>query len=199
MDAPGKPGIPPTWASSAKDMVGCALGPSRLWFTLGFGIVNEVYYPARRYSRRSATSASSSPTATVSGSRSSARRHTPCACAAPGVPAVEIVHRARALQARPAHHARPRARRAADRVSRSTGDATLRPYACSHRISAAPATTMSPTVFTARGRTVLWAEQGPFGLALAAADESSATPAAAPAPAMSGQATAGRTSRATAR
>jgi glucoamylase len=22
-----------------------ALGPSRVWFTLGFGIVNEVYYP----------------------------------------------------------------------------------------------------------------------------------------------------------
>src|SRR6516225_4305340 len=43
--APGGPGIPPTWTSSAKDMVGCALGNSRLWFTLGFGIVNEVYYP----------------------------------------------------------------------------------------------------------------------------------------------------------
>jgi len=26
-------------------MVGCALGPARLWFTVGFGIVNEVYYP----------------------------------------------------------------------------------------------------------------------------------------------------------
>ena len=43
--APGTPGIPPTWTSSAKDMVGCSLGTSRLWFTLGFGIVNEVYYP----------------------------------------------------------------------------------------------------------------------------------------------------------
>jgi hypothetical protein len=43
--APGGPGTAPTWTSSAKDMVGCALGPSRLWFTLGFGIVNEVYYP----------------------------------------------------------------------------------------------------------------------------------------------------------
>src|SRR6202453_3559906 len=43
--APGSPGINPTWTSSAKDMVGCALGPSRVWFTLGFGIVNEVYYP----------------------------------------------------------------------------------------------------------------------------------------------------------
>src|SRR5437588_5381022 len=43
--APGGPGTAPTWTSSAKDMVGCALGVSRLWFTLGFGIVNEVYYP----------------------------------------------------------------------------------------------------------------------------------------------------------
>ena len=44
-EAPGAPGIPPTWCSSAKEIVGCALGPSRLWFTLGGGIVNEVYYP----------------------------------------------------------------------------------------------------------------------------------------------------------
>ncbi|HEX9107378.1 MAG TPA: glycoside hydrolase family 15 protein, partial [Longimicrobiales bacterium] len=41
----GGPGIPPTWASSAKDLVTTALGQSRLWATLGFGIVNEVYWP----------------------------------------------------------------------------------------------------------------------------------------------------------
>ncbi len=43
--APGHPGIGPTWTSSAKDIVGTSLGRSRIWFTLGFGIVNEVYYP----------------------------------------------------------------------------------------------------------------------------------------------------------
>src|SRR5256714_5638523 len=43
--APGAPGISPSWTSSAKDMVGTSLGPARLWFTLGFGIVNEIYYP----------------------------------------------------------------------------------------------------------------------------------------------------------
>src|SRR5689334_3680151 len=43
--APGAPGISPTWTSSAKDIVGCALGQARLWFTIGYGIVNEVYYP----------------------------------------------------------------------------------------------------------------------------------------------------------
>ena len=41
----GHSGIAPTWTSSAKDVVGCSLGPSRVWFTMGFGIVNEVYYP----------------------------------------------------------------------------------------------------------------------------------------------------------
>jgi glucoamylase len=43
--APGGPGIPPTWCSSDKDLVGCSPGPSRLWFTIGGGILNEVYYP----------------------------------------------------------------------------------------------------------------------------------------------------------
>ena len=42
----GHPGIAPTWTSSAKDLVITALGPSRLWATLGHGIVNEVYWPA---------------------------------------------------------------------------------------------------------------------------------------------------------
>lgn len=43
--APGAPGIAPTWTSSDKDLVGTALGPARLWYTLGHGIVNEVYHP----------------------------------------------------------------------------------------------------------------------------------------------------------
>ncbi len=45
-EAFGRPGIAPTWTSSAKDLVITALGPSRLWATLGHGIVNEVYWPA---------------------------------------------------------------------------------------------------------------------------------------------------------
>ncbi|MBS0220114.1 MAG: glucan 1,4-alpha-glucosidase [Proteobacteria bacterium] len=44
--APGAPGIRPTWTSSAKDLVTTALGPARLWVTMGFGIVNEIYWPA---------------------------------------------------------------------------------------------------------------------------------------------------------
>jgi glucoamylase len=45
VDAPGAPGIPPTWSSSAKEIVGCALGSTRVWFTIGGGVLNEVYYP----------------------------------------------------------------------------------------------------------------------------------------------------------
>jgi len=44
--APGWPGIPARWTSSAKTAVGTALHrESRVWFTVSHGILNEVYYP----------------------------------------------------------------------------------------------------------------------------------------------------------
>jgi glucoamylase len=44
--APGQPGIPPSWTSSAKGGVGTSLNPSsRVWFTLSHGIFDEIYYP----------------------------------------------------------------------------------------------------------------------------------------------------------
>ncbi len=43
--APGGPGIAPTWSSSDKDAVGTSLGSSRVWFTVGHGILNEIYWP----------------------------------------------------------------------------------------------------------------------------------------------------------
>jgi glucoamylase len=43
--APGAPGIRPTWTSSAKDIVTTGLGISRVWVTLGYGILNEIYWP----------------------------------------------------------------------------------------------------------------------------------------------------------
>jgi glucoamylase len=45
-DAPGWPGIPPRWTSSAKSGAGTALSAvSRVWFTLSHGILDEIYYP----------------------------------------------------------------------------------------------------------------------------------------------------------
>jgi glucoamylase len=44
--APGWPGIPARWTSSAKTGVGTALSnKSHIWFTLSHGIFNEIYYP----------------------------------------------------------------------------------------------------------------------------------------------------------
>ena len=44
--APGWPGIPPRWTSSAKAGIGTALNQhSRVWFTASHGILNEIYYP----------------------------------------------------------------------------------------------------------------------------------------------------------
>lgn len=44
--APGWPGSPARWTSSAKSAVGTALQPqSQVWFTLSHGILNEIYYP----------------------------------------------------------------------------------------------------------------------------------------------------------
>ena len=44
--APGWPGIPARWTSSAKTGIGTALSDkSQVWFTLSHGILNEVYYP----------------------------------------------------------------------------------------------------------------------------------------------------------
>ena len=43
--APGAPGSQPTWSSSDKDAVGTSHYSSRVWFTIGRGILNEVYWP----------------------------------------------------------------------------------------------------------------------------------------------------------
>jgi glucoamylase len=44
--APGWPGIPARWTSSAKSGVGTALNnTSCVWFTISHGILNEIYYP----------------------------------------------------------------------------------------------------------------------------------------------------------
>ena len=45
-NAPGWPGSPARWTSSAKTGVGTSLSPaSRVWFTISHGILNEIYYP----------------------------------------------------------------------------------------------------------------------------------------------------------
>jgi glucoamylase len=46
-EAPGGPGIGPHWANGNKQGVGTSAdGASRVWFTLGDGVLQEVYYPS---------------------------------------------------------------------------------------------------------------------------------------------------------
>ncbi len=44
--AEGKPGNKPMWSSGAKTLVGTAVSSrSRIWFTVGNGTLNELYFP----------------------------------------------------------------------------------------------------------------------------------------------------------
>ncbi len=170
--APSSPLAHPTWASARKDMVGASLGSSRLWFTIAEGIVTEVYYPRidipqikdlgfiiaddrgfwvelRRLADYSVT------------------------LPAPGVPAVTIEHRhprfVFTLQVCPSQR-----RDALMLRYRLEGDPALRPYALLAARLGGDAQANLAAVAGHCGRTVLWAEQGPFGLALSAADENGA-------------------------
>jgi glucoamylase len=45
-EAFGQPGIEPKWTSSSKEGIGTALSDaSPVWFTLAYGILNEIYFP----------------------------------------------------------------------------------------------------------------------------------------------------------
>jgi glucoamylase len=167
--APGEPGIPPTWCSSAKQLVGCSLGASRIWFTLGGGILNEVYYPrvdipqirdlgfivadgrgfwveVKRLPR---------PVVTLAGE---------------GVPAVTVVHR---------HERFELTLRIVPCISRDalliamrlTGDVDLRPYVLLAPHLGGTGHDNHALVTDVRGRRVLAAQRGPFALALLAVDD----------------------------
>ena len=168
MDAPGSPGIPPTWTSSAKDMVGTALGSSRLWFTIGYGIINEVYYPRVDIPqirdlgfivadgqgfwcevKRNADYTASTPS--------------------PGIPVVQILHRHPRFEL--ALRVTPHAERDVLLIEvRLSGDADLKVYALLAPHLGGTGYDNCAEVFTNRGRIVLCAEQGPYALALAAAN-----------------------------
>ena len=165
-EAPGAPGLAPTWCSSAKDVVGCALGASRLWFTIGCGIVNEVYYPRIDIPQIRDLGF---VVADGRGFWVEVKRldsHT-VALADSGVPAVRIVHR---------HPRFELALRIVPSTDRDvllievelTGDEDLRPYALLAPHLGGTGMHNRAAVAGHRGHRLLWAEQGPFALALAA-------------------------------
>src|SRR6266571_1904535 len=167
--APGAPGTAPTWTSSAKDIVGSSLGPARLWFTTGFGIVNEVYYPRVDTPQiRDLGFIVAGP----DGFWSEVKRNANYSLRllAPGVPAVEVTHR----------HARytlqlritPDPRRDVLVIEcRLDGEGELGLYALVAPHLGATGYDNFAVVERHQARRVLLAEQGPFGMALAAVDE----------------------------
>lgn len=170
MQAPGAPGIAPTWTSSDKDLVGCALGSGRLWFTTGFGILNEVYSPRIDLPqiRDLGFIVADGQGFWVEVKRLESYR---ILLPQPGVPALEIVHTHPRFELR--LRIAPDPRREVLQIDVSlAGDAALRPYALLAPHLGGTGHDNLAEVGSYRGRRMLWAEQGPFGLALAAVDRS---------------------------
>jgi len=189
--APGAPGLPPTWCSSAKEMVGCSLGSSRLWFTVGGGIVNEVYFPRIDVPQIRDLGFIVADGCGFWVEVKRMWKHE-LQLVAPGTPAVHVVHRHErfelALRIVPCEH------RDVLLVEVSlSGDPSLTPYVLLAPHLGGTGAGNFARVAQCRGRRALVAEQGPYALALLAITPEQGAPGA------SAPATAGRTSRTTAR
>ncbi|MBX9933562.1 MAG: glycosyl hydrolase [Methylobacterium sp.] len=169
-DAPGAPGIPPTWTSSAKDVVGCSLGTARLWFTLGYGIVNEVYWPRVDLPQIRDLGFI---VADGKGFWAEVKRGSDYSLRSlgPGVPAYEIVHGHARYTLRLRVSPDPRRDVLALECSLESGEPDLRLYVLLAPHLGATGYGNRATVAQHRGRRVLWAERSPFALALAAVDD----------------------------
>ena len=164
--APGAPGLPPTWCSSAKEVVGCALGSSRLWFKIGGGIINEVYYPRVDLPQIRDLGFLVGDGSGFWVEVKRLWRHS-VQLAAPGAPAVRIVHRHERFEL--ALRVTPSDNRDVLLIEVTlSGDQTLRPYALLAPHVGGTGAGNRAEIACYRGRRVLWAEQGPFGIALAA-------------------------------
>jgi glucoamylase len=170
MQAPGAPGIHPTWTSSDKDLVGCSLGAGRLWFTTGFGIVNEVYSPRIDLPqiRDLGFIVADGQGFWVEVKRLQSYR---TILPQPGVPALEIVHTHPRFELRLRIAPDPQREVLLIEVS-LLGDAALRPYALLAPHLGGTGHDNLAEAGWHRGRRMLWAQQGPFALALAAVDRS---------------------------
>jgi glucoamylase len=166
MKAPQAVPSHPTWAHAGKDMVGTSLGSSRLWFTVAEGIVTEVYYPRIDIPQIRDLGFI---IADDRGFWVELRRlnNYEVSLPKPGVPAVTVVHQ---------HPRFTFTLKICPSQQRDTlllhfhleGDEGLRPYALLSARLGGDAENNLASVGKHNGRTVLMAEQGPFGLALVA-------------------------------
>jgi glucoamylase len=168
MHAFGGPGIAPTWTSSAKDITGCALGAGRVWFTVGYGILNEVYHPRADMPqiRDLGFIVADDDGFWVEVKRLDCYR---LSLPAPGIPAAQIVHTHDRFELRLLIVADPERDVVLVDLTLS-GDAKLRPHALLAPHLGGSGHDNVACIGRQGARTMLWAEQGPFGLALAATD-----------------------------
>jgi glucoamylase len=168
MQAPNSNNAHPTWASARKDMVGSSLGPSRIWFTLAQGIVTEVFHPRIDIPQIKDLGFI---VADGKGFWVEVRRLESYEVTQPeaGGSSVEVVHRhprfTLTLRVCPAH------RRDVLLIHcKLEGEEALRPYALLSPRLGGELRGNSAWVVRQSARTILSAEQGVFGLALAAVD-----------------------------
>lgn len=167
-EAPGAPGMPSNWCTGAKQAVGTGLGNARVWFTVGQGIVNEVYHPRVDLPQ---VRDLGFIVADDAGFWQELKRVDDCRVefVEPGVPAVTVVHR------------HPRFTFTQRIVVDQQRDALLIELALSGDPQLGVYVLLAPhlggtghdnhaEVGSQHGRRVLWAQQGPFALALAAVD-----------------------------
>ena len=158
----------PTWAPAAKDAVGTALGTSRLWFTLAQGIVTEVYYPRPDIPQLKDMGFI---VADEAGFWVELRQLNDYSVTwqEEAIPAITITH----------HHARfTFSLKICTDPERDVlltdfdlkGDAALQLYVLAAPRIGEDATSNQAWTGEWEGRPLLWAEQGPFGLAIAAID-----------------------------
>lgn len=166
--APGSPGIALNWCNGAKQMVGTSLGTARVWFTIGQGILNEIYYPRVDIPQVRDLGFIISDDA---GFWQELKRVENCRveCAEAGIPAVTITHQ---------HPRFTFTQRIALEPSRDVllveitlqGDENLKPYVLLAPHLGGTSHDNRAEVGHFHARRILSATQGPFGLALAAVD-----------------------------
>jgi glucoamylase len=167
--APAGPTFNPTWAPAAKQAVGTALGTARLWFSVAQGIVTEVYYPRPDIPQLKDLGF------IVADDQQfwvELRRLGNCSVEwlEDSIPAVTITHRHSRFTFTLKICADPER----DVLLLSyvlSGDPGLQLYALAAPRIGEDVLNNRASTGEWEGRNVLWAEQGPFGMALAAVDE----------------------------
>jgi glucoamylase len=160
----------PTWASAQKDMTGSTLGASRLWFSVAQGIVSEIYYPRIDIPQLKDLGLIVADDQDFWQELRQISSYT-LEFVSPGIPALIIRHQ----------HARfslslkicPDSRRDVLLLDiELNGDDTLLPYLLAAPRLGGDSDNNLAWTGTWEGRPLLWAEQGPFGMAIMCADAS---------------------------